>query len=496
MPRMCYVIMPFSATESCTEEEWTQIYEDLFKPAVEEAGLEYQCRRSTATRGNIVAAILQNLNDSYVVLGDLTDRNANVFYELGVRHSLKDRTILVAQKREDIPFDLQAYAYHIYDWKTKEGRQGLIEKIRQLLAEIDSNPERPDNPVTDFLRRSPQAKALFEPVAVTPSETIVAKPLAGPQADGLNAIEFVRELVRRGQPQDGKTVLRLTKGELLPLMVNVIESMNKDEVPRSVPRAEIQNQAQEYISKLDPIVQKVEEFVLASIQEHWEPGIQLALRLSGDLISISEKVPGGQVIRYVQGAPALMAWRMLSLCGAKALDDEAFDFLGMVLREPIEVEESGGRFSNRSFIERRDLFYPEAFLGYADFPMKYIDGFRSTHPHLHAFFSTNDSYQLAIARFFIVVSLAALPEGVGEPLYPGYRFLRQSRRAMSQLCSRMSTSQAYLNGIAGAMGESGTHLVDTWSKRVQHINSFDRESQHRILYHFTEFPDPMNAEIS
>ena len=105
--RVCFVIMPFSETKSCTEQEWTYIFDTVLKPAVEGAGLGYECHRSNATRGNIVAGIIRDLNDAYVVLADLTDRNANVFYELGVRHALTDRTIIVAQQRGDIPFDLE-----------------------------------------------------------------------------------------------------------------------------------------------------------------------------------------------------------------------------------------------------------------------------------------------------------------------------------------------------------------------------------------------------
>lgn len=58
MPRTCFVIMPFSTTASCTKEEWTWIFKNVFKPAVEGAGLDYGCRRSVATRGNIVAVDL------------------------------------------------------------------------------------------------------------------------------------------------------------------------------------------------------------------------------------------------------------------------------------------------------------------------------------------------------------------------------------------------------------------------------------------------------
>ena len=54
MPRTCFVIMPFSTTASCSEEGWTYIFEKVLRPSIEGAGLDYECRRSVATRGNIV----------------------------------------------------------------------------------------------------------------------------------------------------------------------------------------------------------------------------------------------------------------------------------------------------------------------------------------------------------------------------------------------------------------------------------------------------------
>jgi len=138
--------MPFSATASCTKKEWTSIFEKLLKPAVENAGLNYACHRSKATRGSIIAAIMEALRDAYVVVADLTDQKPNVFYELGVRHALTNRTILLAQRRRFIPFDLRGYACHVYTWKTEKGRRQLAAKLRELLADVDQSPERADNP--------------------------------------------------------------------------------------------------------------------------------------------------------------------------------------------------------------------------------------------------------------------------------------------------------------------------------------------------------------
>ncbi len=282
MPRKCFVIMPFSTTASCTEEEWSWIFDNLFKSAVEGAGLDYECRRSVATRGNIVASILQELDDAYVVLADLTDRNANVFYELGVRHSLRDRTILVAQRTSDIPFDLQAYAYHVYDWKTDEGRVALTTKVTQLLADIDANPERPDNPVSDFLRKSPKPARPEPPIHLTGEEVFYAQPLAGPAADGLDATAFARKLGRVKDPKAANIVFRLTHAQLTQPMQSAVESLNQREVPASTDRKQIPVLAGEYIAAIRLLTQRVEQFVLASIEEGWEGGTQVGLRLAGD----------------------------------------------------------------------------------------------------------------------------------------------------------------------------------------------------------------------
>ena len=101
--RLCFVIMP---TEHASEREWTDFFERDLKPAVEQAGLGYICKRSEARRGNVIADILQDLREAHVVIADLTDRNPNVYYELAVRHALQPRTILITRSRAQVPFDL------------------------------------------------------------------------------------------------------------------------------------------------------------------------------------------------------------------------------------------------------------------------------------------------------------------------------------------------------------------------------------------------------
>lgn len=491
MPRTCFVIMPFSSTESCTEGEWDWIFENMFKPAVEGAGLEYKCRRSVATRGNLVASILQDLDDAYVVLADLTDHNANVFYELGVRHSLRDRSILVAQKSEDIPFDLQAYAYHAYDWKTEEGRAELAKKLSQLLAEIDTNPERPDNPVSDFLGRTRELTTAPTPVTVSPQEVAFAQSLVGPSAEGLDAVGFAKQLARNSVSQAANTVFRLTNAQLQPLMQQTVGVLNQREFPSTIQQTEVPQLAKQFISEVEPLVQKIEQFVVATAEEGWQPGALLGLRFAGKWISVTELRSSGRSIKLAQGVPALLAWRMLLLSGAKALAEEALNILGVILRESIEVEYLGGKFSNRSLIQRHDLFHSEVFLGHAGQALDYIASLWDSQSQLQEFFPSKEEYHFATAKFLMVVALASPPDEYGHSLYPGYAWFPEANRAMSSLCSRLSTSQLYLEGIAQAIGETGASLRKSWSERVGRLNTLVSDSQHHGRG--VKFPDSIDA---
>jgi hypothetical protein len=62
-----------------------------------------------------------------------TERNPNVYYELGIAHSFDKPTILIAQKIEDVPFDIQSKRILIYK-KVEELRAPLTESLLQTVA--------------------------------------------------------------------------------------------------------------------------------------------------------------------------------------------------------------------------------------------------------------------------------------------------------------------------------------------------------------------------
>ena len=153
--------MPFSSTSRCTSEQWTEIFNNVHKPAVTGSRLGYRCVRSNIRTGAFIKDILMQLNQADVVLADLTDMNSNVFYELGVRHTLRNRTILVSQTMDDVPSDLRQYGVITYE-TTPNGVVKYKTKLNNLLRDIRDNPDRADNPVSDYLHQKSIVTDLVE----------------------------------------------------------------------------------------------------------------------------------------------------------------------------------------------------------------------------------------------------------------------------------------------------------------------------------------------
>lgn len=151
MEKTIFVIMPFSATSTCTEAEWTEIFENIFRPSAEEAG--YSCERVTPTTGSLTASIIEKLHNAPIVLADITDRNPNVFYELGIRHALSKRTIVTTQDGLHVPSDLKGYWYLTYGIRPAEV-SNFKRSMAKLVRQIEADPERSDSPVADYFSRT------------------------------------------------------------------------------------------------------------------------------------------------------------------------------------------------------------------------------------------------------------------------------------------------------------------------------------------------------
>lgn len=106
---LCFVVMPFGRKPDVAGVvDFDAVYRDLIAPAIAAAGLEPLRADHESSGGIIHKAMFERLILCRFAVADLTSANANVFYELGVRHAGRPRTtvLIFAQGRGQLPFDV------------------------------------------------------------------------------------------------------------------------------------------------------------------------------------------------------------------------------------------------------------------------------------------------------------------------------------------------------------------------------------------------------
>src|SRR4051794_40040922 len=137
---LLFVAMPFgkkSAAGGSVSIDFDQVYRLAIRPAADEADVEVIRADEERGGGFIHKPMYERLLLAEIVVADLTFANANVFYELGIRHAARPRsTILIFGAIGTLPFDvapIRSVPYKV----TKKGRlkDGEAEKLCAALAE-------------------------------------------------------------------------------------------------------------------------------------------------------------------------------------------------------------------------------------------------------------------------------------------------------------------------------------------------------------------------
>ena len=123
------VMMPFDASFAAVHA--------AIRDAVE--GMGMRCLRADDIweHDAIIQDIVSLISRSRIVIADCSGRNPNVFYEIGIAHSLGRDVILITRSGDDIPFDLRHLRYASY-LNNGEGRVALVGDIRDRIATLTS----------------------------------------------------------------------------------------------------------------------------------------------------------------------------------------------------------------------------------------------------------------------------------------------------------------------------------------------------------------------
>lgn len=120
-----FVLMPFSG-------DLKPIYEDHIKPVASQLGLTVARADDFFAAQAIVSDIWNAIYYSQIIIADCTGRNPNVFYEIGIAHTVGRSTILISQDAGDIPFDLRHIRHISYKY-TPRGMAAFNEALCKTL---------------------------------------------------------------------------------------------------------------------------------------------------------------------------------------------------------------------------------------------------------------------------------------------------------------------------------------------------------------------------
>jgi hypothetical protein len=140
MAEKCFVSIPYGrkVDSSGREIDFDKIYRDLIVPAVSQAGFEATILFDYFSNAPVLDVIVKCVADPPLFIADVTTRNPNVLYELGIRHAfVPTGTIVLREAAEMIPFNLTNIFVHTYqiaeDYSLE--RQRLTENIGKIVAD-------------------------------------------------------------------------------------------------------------------------------------------------------------------------------------------------------------------------------------------------------------------------------------------------------------------------------------------------------------------------
>jgi hypothetical protein len=122
-----FVVMPFA-------EAMRPVYEDHIKRVARQLNRSVARADDFFSADSIMSDVWNAISAARVIIADCTGRNPNVFYEIGLAHTLGKPVVLASQTAEDIPFDVRHVRTIIYEYSPR----GMLQFERNLRKTVES----------------------------------------------------------------------------------------------------------------------------------------------------------------------------------------------------------------------------------------------------------------------------------------------------------------------------------------------------------------------
>lgn len=227
---VCGVVMPISSIEDCNEAHWANVYE-IIKEAVYEAGYEANIVSFSDDVGVIQKKIVQNLYDNPIVVVDISAKNPNVMFELGLRLAFDKPTIIIKDDKTGYPFDTSIIEHITYPRDLRYQSINLFkEKLtKKITATVKASKE---GNYTTFLKH-------FGTFQVAQLDTI---DVSGAQFLMEQLKEIKQEIVRMKEPTKPKTVF-IGEEVIEEMAKRIVNScINSDKINKNTSFSELEKE--------------------------------------------------------------------------------------------------------------------------------------------------------------------------------------------------------------------------------------------------------------
>lgn len=168
----CFVIMPISNQINYEENHFTLVYEDIIKPSIIDNNMIPIRADETKNTNLIQLDILKNIIQSPIAICDMSSKNPNVFYELGMRQAFDLPTVLLIDDETKVPFDISGLRYVTY--KKNMSYRNVKMAISNLTNALKETYEKRNDKteINSLIRLMELTSAKIETSTISKSEKI------------------------------------------------------------------------------------------------------------------------------------------------------------------------------------------------------------------------------------------------------------------------------------------------------------------------------------
>lgn len=245
----CGIIMPISSIDNCSMDHWAEV-KKILSEAIHDAGYNPNLVSDADDIGIIQKRIIQNIYDNDIVVCDVSGKNPNVMFELGMRLAFDKPAIIVIDDKTDYSFDTSpiehlSYPRDLRYFDILDFKEQLKKKITATVEKANNDPQ-----YTTFLKNFGE----FEVAHVEKKEGSINEVLLSK----IDEMAFhINRIERRMTTRNGVLFNSIESDRIKSIIRTGIDSFCRDRgLPNDMPARVLK---EEYLSDIFDYLERNEE---------------------------------------------------------------------------------------------------------------------------------------------------------------------------------------------------------------------------------------------